>query len=313
MDIISYNKAASVQKDLDNRVLTDVPENAVFTDTTYVNISELTNDVGYLTSFTETDPVFTAWDKSTGITITESQISDLGNYEPVDVTILRNADIGVSVQSYNVNTVIDSAYVHTDNNYTTTEKTKLGTIESGAQVNTVDSVSGKTGVVTLTKNDVALDQVDNTSDLDKPISTATQAALDTKTTINAVASDVSTYSSNTIESKLSGKLGADSPEFIGTPIEDTYTLTGTVIDPSNGSQQYVNLTGNVTYTETLVDGQGVELIFDGAATYVVTLPTITWITSKGNIAPIFNGTKDTLTLWKQGSTLYGSVVGHGGV
>jgi hypothetical protein len=31
-------------------------------------------------SITETDPVFTAWDKSTGISITESQISDLGNY-----------------------------------------------------------------------------------------------------------------------------------------------------------------------------------------------------------------------------------------
>jgi len=29
---------------------------------------------------TETDPVFTAWDKSTGISITESQISDLGTY-----------------------------------------------------------------------------------------------------------------------------------------------------------------------------------------------------------------------------------------
>jgi len=29
---------------------------------------------------TETDPVFSAWDKSTGISITESQISDLGNY-----------------------------------------------------------------------------------------------------------------------------------------------------------------------------------------------------------------------------------------
>lgn len=28
----------------------------------------------------ETDPIFTAWDKSTGISITESQISDLGNY-----------------------------------------------------------------------------------------------------------------------------------------------------------------------------------------------------------------------------------------
>jgi hypothetical protein len=46
---------------------------------------------GYLTS--ESDPVFTAWDKSTGISITESQISDLGPYEPADATLLRQGDI----------------------------------------------------------------------------------------------------------------------------------------------------------------------------------------------------------------------------
>jgi hypothetical protein len=34
----------------------------------------------YLTSYTETDPIFSAWDKSTGITITESQITDLQSY-----------------------------------------------------------------------------------------------------------------------------------------------------------------------------------------------------------------------------------------
>ena len=34
----------------------------------------------YLTNYTETDPEYVAWDKSTGIFITESQISDLGNY-----------------------------------------------------------------------------------------------------------------------------------------------------------------------------------------------------------------------------------------
>ena len=49
-------------------------------------------------------------------------------------------------------------------------------ITSGA----VDSVAGRTGVVTLTKNDVGLGNVDNTTDLLKPISTATQTALDLK-------------------------------------------------------------------------------------------------------------------------------------
>lgn len=49
-------------------------------------------------------------------------------------------------------------------------------ITSGA----VDSVAGKTGVVTLVKGDVGLSNVDNTSDVDKPVSTATQTALNAK-------------------------------------------------------------------------------------------------------------------------------------
>src|SRR5690606_9849390 len=53
-------------------------------------------------------------------------------------------------------------------------------IQAGAQVNTVTSVSGKTGVVTLAKGDVGLGNVDNTSDVDKPISTAVSTALSGK-------------------------------------------------------------------------------------------------------------------------------------
>jgi hypothetical protein len=67
-----------------------------------------------------------------------------------------------------------------DENYTLAEKQKLAGVEEGAEVNTVDSVSGKTGAVTLDKSDVGLGNVDNTSDLDKPISTAAQGALSNK-------------------------------------------------------------------------------------------------------------------------------------
>ena len=49
-------------------------------------------------------------------------------------------------------------------------------ITSGA----VDSVAGKTGIVSLVKDDVGLSNVDNTSDLLKPISTATAAAFELK-------------------------------------------------------------------------------------------------------------------------------------
>jgi len=44
----------------------------------------------------------------------------------------------------------------------------------------VTSVAGKQGIVTLDKTDVGLNNVDNTSDINKPISTATQTALDGK-------------------------------------------------------------------------------------------------------------------------------------
>lgn len=51
----------------------------------------------------------------------------------------------------------------------------------------VTSVSGKTGVVTLAKGDVGLGNVDNTSDSSKPISTATQAALNLKAPLDSPA------------------------------------------------------------------------------------------------------------------------------
>ena len=57
--------------------------------------------------------------------------------------------------------------------------------ETNAWINSTEqgvviSVNGRTGEVILTKTDVGLSNVDNTSDIDKPISTAQQAALDAK-------------------------------------------------------------------------------------------------------------------------------------
>jgi hypothetical protein len=58
------------------------------------------------------------------------------------------------------------------NDYTDLEKARLAS--------TVDTVAGRSGDVTLAKGDVGLGNVDNTTDLGKPISTAQQTALDGK-------------------------------------------------------------------------------------------------------------------------------------
>ena len=66
------------------------------------------------------------------------------------------------------------------------DKTKLDGIAAGAQKNTITGVKGnaetsyRTGNVNITKGNIGLGNVDNTTDADKPISTAQQAALDKK-------------------------------------------------------------------------------------------------------------------------------------
>ena len=72
--------------------------------------------------------------------------------------------------------------------------------------NLVTSVAGRQGVVTLTKADVGLGSVDNTSDASKPISTATQTALDTKQPAGDYATNtsVSTGLSSKVD-KVTGK------------------------------------------------------------------------------------------------------------
>lgn len=85
-----------------------------------------------------------------------------------------------------------------EENFSTIEKTKLSGIESGAQVNNISNTNATDltdgGTTTLhnhddkysqlghthTKSEVGLNNVDNTSDLDKPISTLTQTALNGK-------------------------------------------------------------------------------------------------------------------------------------
>jgi hypothetical protein len=64
--------------------------------------------------------------------------------------------------------------------FTSADNTKLDNIAAGAEVNVVDSVAGKTGVVSLVKADVGLNNVNNTSDANKPVSTEQQTALDLK-------------------------------------------------------------------------------------------------------------------------------------
>lgn len=88
-----------------------------------------------------------------------------------------------------------STHNHDDRYYTESEILAL----FAAVDYPVDSVNGKTGVVVINKSDVGLGNVDNTSDTSKPVSTATQTALNGKENAGVAASLVSAHSSDTTD------------------------------------------------------------------------------------------------------------------
>ena len=160
----------------------------------------------------------------------------------------------------------------------------------------VDSVAGKTGVVTLVKADVGLDNVDNTSDLNKPISTAVQTALDGKASVASVSS------------KLDATGGAAS----GITLNDGYTeevfaLTGTTtaLSPSNGSVQTWTLTGNSNPTDGLSNGQSITLGIDDGTAFTITWPSVTWATTPSSAPTLATTGLTWVVLWKVGGVLYG--------
>ena len=148
--------------------------------------------------------------------------------------------------------------------------------------NTLTGVVGTTATQTLTNKTIAY--ADNTL-TDVAGTTATQT-LTNKTITNIV--------------------------FDGSLTEEVFALgtTGSLaLDPANGSIQTCALTGAPTFTDSLAAGQSLVVMLTNGATYTVTVPTTTWVTSGGNVAPTLTAA-DALVFWKIGTTLYGAVVGN---
>ena len=92
-------------------------------------------------------------------------------------------------------------------------------------------------------------------------------------------------------------------------IRDTvYALSGLAFDATNGAVQTKTLAANTTFTDSLTSGDAIVLQLEAGASYTVTWPTMTWVTSGGNVATTLTA-KDTLVFWKVSSVLYGAYTG----
>lgn len=91
----------------------------------------------------------------------------------------------------------------------------MGTTKLPIQAGAVTSVNTRTGAIVLDKDDVNLDNVDNTSDASKPVSTATQTALDLKAPI---ASPTFTGTVSGITKSMVGLSNVDNTTDAGKPV-----------------------------------------------------------------------------------------------
>lgn len=128
----------------------------------------------------------------------------------------------------------------------------------------VQTVQGRTGNVTVTKADLSIENVDNTSDLDKPVSTLQQQALDTK--VDKVAGKG--LSTNDLTDPLYDKLvGLEGTHWRGT-FPSLSALQAGVTDPQAGD-----------YADVDVVGEDVQR-------YIWDATDSAWVAQSGEVAPI---------------------------
>lgn len=169
----------------------------------------------------------------------------------------------------------------------------------------VQSVAGRVGAVILDKSDVGLSNVDNTSDLNKPISTATQTALDAKidesregqpngiATLDGAGKVPSTqlpsYVDDVIEvtnfASLPGT-GETGKIYVTLDTNKVYRWSGTV---------YVEIVSGAVWggiTGTLSNQTDLQTALDGKAntSHTQALSTITQSGASTGQVPIWNGT-----------------------
>jgi hypothetical protein len=163
-----------------------------------------------------------------------------------------------------------------------TTLTTLGITATAAELNTLDGVTATTAELNI------LDGV-----------TATTAELNYN--------DITTLGASEASKVVTADANGD-VKFSNAIVETVYSLTGTALDPNNGTVQTKTIGANTTFTDSLSSGESMSLHLTSASSYTITWPTITWVSGNGDVAPTL-AAADTVVLFKISTTLYGVWIG----
>jgi hypothetical protein len=155
----------------------------------------------------------------------------------------------------------------------------------------VQTVNGMSGNISLTKSDLGLGDVENTSDANKPISSATQTALNLKANTSdittAIAVKAPLASPTFTGTVTTGAISATSitaPTYASTPKTLSYTGSTISWNPSQGLNAAITLTQNSALSFTAAPPIGsygtIVLTQDATGNRTITLPAISGATNK---------------------------------
>ena len=152
---------------------------------------------------------------------------DPSDYEGADATILKDADIGVNVQAYNANTVIDATYVATDENFTTADHSKLDGIEALADVTDATNVNAAGAVMNTDTTTAPMSFVIDEDDMFSDSATKVPTQQSVKTYVDA---EVAAALTSEMSYKGSYDASTNTPNLdavgkITTELGDVYTVT----------------------------------------------------------------------------------------
>jgi hypothetical protein len=135
----------------------------------------------------EVDPAFTAWDKSTGISITESQISDLQAYLTAELDPIFSASTAFAITPADIATWNSALQVETDPIYTAWDKSTGITITESqitdlqayllAEVDPAFTAWDKSTGISITESQISDLQAYLTAELDPIFSASTAFAI----------------------------------------------------------------------------------------------------------------------------------------
>lgn len=182
----------------------------VITDGTYASISAKVGDMFICSDVPEwtlvpsgDEPNGTVTNIATGNGLSGGPITTSGTISLADSGVKAGTYQGITVDSTGRVTQAEDADYATNSDLNTT-KTDLSTNINEVKTNLGYHASNQANPHSVTKAQIGLSDVDNTSDINKPISTATQSALDLKLNIAdyIVDSGLSTESVNPVQNKV---------------------------------------------------------------------------------------------------------------